>query len=87
MIAVRNCNEYSTPSTPLVLVASISHNSQPKNFSASDQGMSENMDAYLDCAVSTMKDFGGPSLDKEVLRMQFTLTALQQMCLDAMVMV
>jgi hypothetical protein len=23
-------------------------------------------------------------LDKEVLRMQFTLTALQQMCLDAM---
>lgn len=41
--------------------------------------MSENMDAYLDCAVSTMKDFGGPKLDKEVLRMQFTLTALQQM--------
>ena len=55
-----------------------------RNFSTSDQGMSENMDAYLDCAVSTMKDFGGPSLDKEVLRMQFTLTALQQMCLDAM---
>ena len=33
MIAVRNCNEYSTPSTPLVLVASISHNSQPQFFS------------------------------------------------------
>lgn len=58
-----------------------------RSFSASDQGMPENMNAYLDCAVSTMKDFGGPSLDKEVLRMQFTLTALQQMCLDAMVMV
>jgi len=43
------------------------------------EGMSGNMDKYLSCAVETLQEFGGPSLDKEVLRMQFILTGLQQM--------
>ncbi|CAK9109013.1 Uncharacterized protein SCF082_LOCUS50671 [Durusdinium trenchii] len=38
------------------------------------EDLSANLDAYLECC-----DFGGPKLQKEVLRMQFILTGLQQM--------
>ena len=38
-----------------------------------------NMESYLECVVSSLKDSGGPSLEKEVLRMQFILAGLQQM--------
>jgi len=41
--------------------------------------MSANMDEYLECCVNALKESGGPTLDKEVLRMQFILTALTQM--------
>jgi len=41
--------------------------------------MSANMDRYLDCCVESLQEYGGPRLDKEVLRMQFILTALSQM--------
>mmetsp|Transcript_126225 Transcript_126225/g.247468 ORF Transcript_126225/g.247468 Transcript_126225/m.247468 type:complete len:543 (-) Transcript_126225:66-1694(-) len=37
------------------------------------------IDALLDCFVSTYAEFGGPTLDKNVLRTQFVLTALEQM--------
>mmetsp|Transcript_20043 Transcript_20043/g.37694 ORF Transcript_20043/g.37694 Transcript_20043/m.37694 type:complete len:201 (+) Transcript_20043:1117-1719(+) len=38
-----------------------------------------NMDKYLDCYVSSYAEAGGPTLDKEVLRMMFILAALTQM--------
>eukprot|EP00442_Polarella_glacialis_P045907 CAMPEP_0115150436 /NCGR_PEP_ID=MMETSP0227-20121206/65045_1 /TAXON_ID=89957 /ORGANISM="Polarella glacialis, Strain CCMP 1383" /LENGTH=621 /DNA_ID=CAMNT_0002560815 /DNA_START=66 /DNA_END=1931 /DNA_ORIENTATION=- len=41
--------------------------------------LAPNMDRFLDCLVDSYSEFGGPKLDKEVLRMMFVLTALQQM--------
>merc|ERR1719188_25843 len=41
--------------------------------------MTESIDAYLACFADTYAEFGGPKLDKEVLRTQFVLTAMEQM--------
>lgn len=41
--------------------------------------LSEHMGGFLRCFVDTYAAFGGPALDMEVLRMQFVLTALEQM--------
>eukprot|EP00933_Yihiella_yeosuensis_P075883 TRINITY_DN8543_c0_g1_i1.p1 TRINITY_DN8543_c0_g1~~TRINITY_DN8543_c0_g1_i1.p1 ORF type:complete len:626 (+),score=125.16 TRINITY_DN8543_c0_g1_i1:98-1975(+) len=41
--------------------------------------MKIHLDSFLDCMVETYHEAGGPKLDREVLRMQFILTALQQM--------
>lgn len=41
--------------------------------------MTENIDAFLQCFIDTYAEEGGPKLDKEVLRTQFVLTAMEQM--------
>jgi len=41
--------------------------------------LTANIDAYLECFVDTYAEYGGPKLDKEVLRTQFVLTAMEQM--------
>mmetsp|Transcript_78920 Transcript_78920/g.203279 ORF Transcript_78920/g.203279 Transcript_78920/m.203279 type:complete len:150 (+) Transcript_78920:3-452(+) len=37
------------------------------------------LDGYLTCLVDTYQEYGGPALDKEVIRVHFVLTALEQM--------
>lgn len=41
--------------------------------------MTEGMDGFLQCFVDNYAEYGGPILDKEVLRLQFLMTAIEQM--------
>mmetsp|Transcript_47238 Transcript_47238/g.113310 ORF Transcript_47238/g.113310 Transcript_47238/m.113310 type:complete len:731 (+) Transcript_47238:119-2311(+) len=41
--------------------------------------LTKHLDGYLACLVDTYQEYGGPELDKEVIRVQFVLSALEQM--------
>jgi len=41
--------------------------------------LTENIGGYIDCLVTTYHEHGGPLLDKELLRKQFIVTAIEQL--------